>query len=165
MTTVLIVDDDTAIRTTVRAILELYGYEVCGEAADGRLAIEHLLAHPQRHIILLDLEMPRMTGAQTLELLACEPLASWSHSSIVMSGNLGRLPPAFAHVPALSKPFDIDDLLAYVEAEASRVPASQATTCPIQREAVRRRDTPPRLSAESHDEWSRCQAYWPPRSM
>jgi CheY-like chemotaxis protein len=165
MTTVLIVDDDIAIRTTVRAILEMYGYEVCGEAADGRLAIEHLLAHSQRHIILLDLEMPRMTGAQTLELLACEPLAAWSHSSIVMSGNLGRLPPAFADVPALSKPFDIDDLLAYVEAEARRVPASQETTCAIQREAVRNRDVPPRLSAESHDEWPCCQPYWPPRNL
>lgn len=69
MTDVLVVDDNGAIRRTVRAILEFAGYSVC-EAADGRLALEHLRTHPRNHVILLDLEMPHLNGAQTLEALA-----------------------------------------------------------------------------------------------
>ena len=34
--TILIVDDHTAFRTIVRAVLEADGYDVVGEAPDGR---------------------------------------------------------------------------------------------------------------------------------
>lgn len=115
MTTMLVVDDDRAIRALVCAVLEVHGYEVCGEAADGQCALDHLRAHPQRHVILLDLEMPTMNGVQTLEALTSDPFVSWSHSVIVMSGALGNLPPCFAHVPTLSKPFALEDMLARVE--------------------------------------------------
>ena len=40
VTTVLIVDDHPSFRATARALLEAEGFDVLGEASDGRAAIE-----------------------------------------------------------------------------------------------------------------------------
>jgi diguanylate cyclase (GGDEF)-like protein/PAS domain S-box-containing protein len=57
---VLVVDDDPAVRTFVRAALEQIGLEVC-EASDGSQAIEQFMSrHPD--IIVLDVMMPVMDG-------------------------------------------------------------------------------------------------------
>jgi diguanylate cyclase (GGDEF)-like protein/PAS domain S-box-containing protein len=57
---VLVVDDDPAVRTFVRAALEQIGLEVC-EASDGSQAMEQFMSrHPD--IIVLDVMMPVMDG-------------------------------------------------------------------------------------------------------
>lgn len=113
MLDVLVVDDNDAIRGTVRSILEFAGYEVC-EAADGQFALEHLATHPLEHVILLDIEMPRLNGVQTLETLAQQPSWALRYAIIIMTASTRRLPHAFAHIPVLSKPFDFDVLLGSV---------------------------------------------------
>jgi DNA-binding NarL/FixJ family response regulator len=65
---ILLVDDSAAIRRGLRREFERAGWEVCGEAANGREAIikaEQLL--PQ--VILLDLAMPEMNGLTAARLL------------------------------------------------------------------------------------------------
>jgi two-component system, OmpR family, KDP operon response regulator KdpE len=60
---VLVVDDEPQIRRTLRTTLSTNGYEVI-EARDGEEAIEAVVReHP--HVILLDANMPGMTGFET----------------------------------------------------------------------------------------------------
>lgn len=63
---VLIVDDSFLMRRVIRNIVERGdGLTVVGEAADGVEALEQVAALDP-HIILLDIEMPRMDGIEFL---------------------------------------------------------------------------------------------------
>jgi len=64
----LIVDDDATVRSIIRTFLEADGYKVCGEAADGVEAIERA-TELQPDLILLDLAMPRLNGAEAASIL------------------------------------------------------------------------------------------------
>jgi CheY-like chemotaxis protein len=60
---ILIVDDIKEIRKLLRAFLEEAEFIVCGEASDGRAAIEQAgMLRPD--LIILDASMPLMTGIQ-----------------------------------------------------------------------------------------------------
>jgi DNA-binding NarL/FixJ family response regulator len=67
----LIVDDDAIIRSALRSFVEADGYQVCGEAADGVEAIKRARAL-QPDLILLDLAMPRLNGAEVAGILKRE---------------------------------------------------------------------------------------------
>jgi YesN/AraC family two-component response regulator len=63
---VVIADDVEALRVLLRAELELDGaFEVVGEAADGRTAVD-VVEETQPDCILLDLAMPVMDGLQAI---------------------------------------------------------------------------------------------------
>jgi two-component system nitrogen regulation response regulator NtrX len=62
---VLIVDDEAAIRDTLRMVLEYEGYEV-STVGDGRAALAELDASPP-DAVLLDIKMPGMDGLETLD--------------------------------------------------------------------------------------------------
>jgi DNA-binding NarL/FixJ family response regulator len=64
----LIVDDDPTVRSVIRASVEADGYNVCGEAKDGVEAIERA-AELKPDLILLDLAMPRLNGAEAASIL------------------------------------------------------------------------------------------------
>ena len=66
--TVLVVDDDLGLRETLRALLELEGYEVAlaGDGLDALRALEGL----SPDAILLDLMMPRMNGEEFVQELS-----------------------------------------------------------------------------------------------
>jgi DNA-binding NarL/FixJ family response regulator len=67
-TTVLIVDDHQAFRTAARRMLELEGFEVVGEAADGASGIA--LARAARpEIVLLDVLLPDLSGFDVADQL------------------------------------------------------------------------------------------------
>jgi CheY-like chemotaxis protein len=68
MPTVLIIDDDAAIRVLLRAILRREGYDVV-ETSEGAEAL-HVLSTRRFDVILLDLMMPVMSGHEVLEQLA-----------------------------------------------------------------------------------------------
>lgn len=110
---VLVVDDDDDIRATLLELLLSVGYRVCG-AANGREALECLLTKRQPCLVLLDLNMPVMNGYEFLAALARDQRLP-ELRVVVMSAALTNKPDG---VPFLTKPFEIDDLLAYVARHA-----------------------------------------------
>jgi len=71
MTRILLVDDQALVRVGFRTILETEpGFEVVGEAADGRVAVEQAKAL-RPDVICMDVQMPLMDGlAATREICA-----------------------------------------------------------------------------------------------
>ncbi len=66
---ILIVDDSALIRRMIHETLEQQdGWEVCGEAADGREAIEKA-QQLKPDLIVLDLSMPVMNGLEAARVL------------------------------------------------------------------------------------------------
>ena len=62
---VLIVDDEPAVRRTVRGVLESSGFE-CEESENGASALEWLKDH-HTDVIIADYHMPMMNGLSLLE--------------------------------------------------------------------------------------------------
>ncbi len=60
-TTVLIVDDHVTFRQSARLLLESEGFEIVGEADDGRSALEKTAALGP-DLILLDVQLPDIDG-------------------------------------------------------------------------------------------------------
>ena len=69
---VLVVDDDALVRTIARAVLQRAGMTVT-EATDGREALDRLGSGEPVSLVLLDLEMPRMNGMETLRSIRDSP--------------------------------------------------------------------------------------------
>jgi two-component system chemotaxis response regulator CheY len=69
--TVLIVDDSPAMRSFVKRVLELSGFEMgtCHEAGHGQEALD-LLSHEWVDVILTDINMPVMNGEEFVQNLA-----------------------------------------------------------------------------------------------
>ena len=67
--TVLIADDDPIVRQAVRSVLEVSrGFQVVGEAEDGKMAAE-LVGETNPDILLLDLLMPSLPGLEALRAI------------------------------------------------------------------------------------------------
>jgi DNA-binding NarL/FixJ family response regulator len=71
-TTVLIVDDHEGFRASARTLLELDGFEVVGEAADGASAL-NLARELKPELVLLDVALPDTSGFEVAERLAGVP--------------------------------------------------------------------------------------------
>jgi len=63
MARILIADDNLYARTTIRSLLDWHSFEVCGEAKDGREAIERV-RELKPDIVLLDINMPELDGVK-----------------------------------------------------------------------------------------------------
>lgn len=74
MVRILIADDHEVARRGIRALLESHpGWEVCGEASDGRETVE-LAARMKPDLILLDIGMPNLNGLDAArQILAISP--------------------------------------------------------------------------------------------
>lgn len=105
---VLVVEDDTATRIALEALLQDEGYIVV-TAATGTEALA-LLRVMTPNLVLLDLRLPDLAGAQVLDQLAAMgtavPVLTMSASP--MPVHLSGQYPVVGH---LIKPYDIDDLL------------------------------------------------------
>lgn len=66
MTSVLIVDDAAFIRIQLKQMLERNGFEVVGEAENGKEALEKIIAL-KPDIITLDITMPEMDGLECMK--------------------------------------------------------------------------------------------------
>ena len=133
----LIVDDDTAIRETLRALLEDEGYSV-SEASDGAVALRRLRQTQQPRVVLLDMMMPHVDGATVLREVALDPSVAHRCAFIIMTANTqtvflrhGRLL-TLLDAPVLRKPFDVDELLMAVEQAANQLGSAHArVTSPL----------------------------------
>src|SRR5262249_22539750 len=111
---------------TLRLILEDAGYEVL-LAADGRSALNVLRKGTEGLVVLLDLQMPKVSGVEVLQEIAGQKRLVSRHAFIVVTANTRTLPLAFAQlptklqVPLLVKPFDIAPLLDAVATAEDRL--------------------------------------------
>lgn len=106
--TVLVIDDEEAIRETLRMTLELEGYEV-HTAEHGRAALEALEGTLRPCVILVDLMMPTMNGWEFIAAVTQD--GRFSTIPIVV---LTAFPDKARALPAqsvLSKPMSLDALL------------------------------------------------------
>ena len=69
--TVLVVDDSAAIRKALEISLKREGYQV-REASDGMEALEALKGDPV-HLVICDVNMPRMDGLTFVKTLRSDP--------------------------------------------------------------------------------------------
>ena len=108
MATVLVVDDDPELRDMLSFSLQLEGHTVA-TAVDGRDALAQL-QRVRPTIILLDLMMPVMDGAEFCRHLRQDPrfastpivCLSAKHSAATEATMLG--------IPCIAKPFEIDEI-------------------------------------------------------
>ncbi len=68
---VLIVDDHPGFRAQARALLVAAGYEVVGEAADGKSGVR-VARDLSPDVVLLDVQLPDSTGFELVRLIAGE---------------------------------------------------------------------------------------------
>jgi CheY-like chemotaxis protein len=106
---VLLVEDDAEVRTSVAEILELEGYAV-ETAIHGRQALDKLRAGVAPSVLLLDLMMPVMNGLELLECLRGDA-ALTAPPVIVLSANRGYDAADLGVEAVVRKPFDVDALL------------------------------------------------------
>ncbi len=120
---VLIVDDDAAIRQTLRAALEDEDYSVL-EARDGLAALDILRESVGPLVTLLDVRMPVMDGMRLLRTVEEDGALARRHRFLVVTANRDTITPdGYALLerfgaPVIAKPFELDDLLGAVEAAA-----------------------------------------------
>ena len=101
---VLIVDDEEEARESLRDVVELVGCSaLLAGSAQEALA---LLAKRRPCLMVVDLMMPGMTGAQLLEAMSREP-ALRTVPVVISTSAPERAPRG---VPLLAKPIDIDAL-------------------------------------------------------
>lgn len=109
---VLLVDDDDLLRSTVKSVLTLSGYEVRA-APTAEFALE-ILEEVDPDMILTDNTMPGMSGAEMLKKLPPKYLAR----TTIWSG--ATLDAAFLPVPVRYKPLSKEELLEVVESGVAR---------------------------------------------
>ncbi len=115
--TVLVVEDDPAIRELVADLLADEGYAVL-QAENGRQGLR-LARELTPSVIMVDQVLPEMTGLEVLERLHAQ-LATRHIPVILVSGLAQTLRDGDHEADrVLSKPFDIDALLAHVDTLAS----------------------------------------------
>jgi adenylate cyclase len=85
---ILLVEDNAALREVIAQILNALGYGKVTEAVDGQVALD-LLATREFDLILLDIEMPRVNGFEVLATLKRDPARR--HLPVIVVSGLDRL--------------------------------------------------------------------------
>ena len=134
MAKILIVDDETPIRRTLRDILEFEGYDV-DEAADGLECVSKV-QREKFDVVIMDIKMPKMDGIEALERLQ---ILSPETPVIMVSGH-GTIDTAVEAVKKgafdfISKPPDLNRMLITVRNAIER--ADLVSTTQILRKQVK----------------------------
>lgn len=112
--TVMVVDDDPDIRGLIQLWLADCGYRVVA-AADGAQALDRV-KKLRPSLIILDMMMPHMDGAQVAQRLRADPQTSGIPIVVVSADPRARDRLRHTRIQArLAKPFDLDELLHVVE--------------------------------------------------
>jgi len=125
--TVLVVEDEQALRVAARAFLEMKGYTVL-DAADGAEALLVHARHAGRvHLLVTDVVMPGGTGRELAEKLqGLDPNLRVLYISGYTGGSVGSMAGLEAGASFLQKPFALDSLARATRAildAAGKVPA------------------------------------------
>jgi CheY-like chemotaxis protein len=119
VSTILVVEDDADIRSALCAILEDEGYRVAC-AGDGQEALAALRSGVCPAVILLDLMMPVMDGADFRAAQLRDPhLAAIPIVVLTADGRLQDAAQALGAAAAFAKPFELKVLLRALDRLAS----------------------------------------------
>jgi two-component system response regulator MprA len=113
---ILVVDDERAVRESLRRALELEGYEI-ELAEDGRQALERLAREDQPDAVILDVLMPGVDGLEVCRTLRSQG----SRLPVLMLTARTQVEDRVEGLDAgaddyLTKPFALEELLARVRA-------------------------------------------------
>ena len=119
---ILVVDDEPQMRRALRSTLSALGF-VVADAESGEAAIDKV-REEKFDLILLDINMPGLSGLET-----CRAIRSRSDVSIIMltvrDRSLDKIEALDAGADGyVTKPFDVNELLARIRATLRRAPAS-----------------------------------------
>jgi CheY-like chemotaxis protein len=121
---VLVVDDDPGLRAMLAEVLIGEGYEVA-RACHGEEAVAYLEQQWQPDVMLLDMLMPIMDGAEVCHWLSGHIPAMERPHVVVLSASLTPN----MHVPVvdalLAKPFNLDTVLEMVSRFCGELPLHQ----------------------------------------
>ncbi|MFZ5644584.1 MAG: response regulator [Bacillota bacterium] len=117
---ILIVDDAAFMRMMIKNILLKNGYEVAGEAENGKIAVD-MYRESKPDLVTMDITMPEMEGIDAVKAIrAIDPGAS-----IIMCSAMGQQSMVMDAIQAgakdfIVKPFQQDRLLQAIERVLSR---------------------------------------------
>jgi len=113
--TILVVEDEAAIRRSVQRILERQGYRVL-TAENGQQAMEFLRDHgPSLDLVITDLVMPKLSGMQLFEAAQTRGYAvKFLFTSGYSEVDVSKARPEGRDVPFLRKPWTVAELLGKV---------------------------------------------------
>jgi len=119
---ILVVDDEPELRRALRSTLCALGF-VVADAETGEAALETLRGE-KFDLILLDINMPGLSGLET-----CRAIRARSDVGILMLTVRDRAEDKIVALDAgadgyVTKPFDVNELLARIRATLRRAPAS-----------------------------------------
>jgi len=119
---ILVVDDEPQMRRVLRSTLSVLGF-VVADAESGEAAMERV-RHEKFDLILLDINMTGLSGLET-----CRAIRSRSDVGIIMltvrDRSLDKIEALDAGADGyVTKPFDVNELLARIRATLRRAPAS-----------------------------------------
>jgi two-component system chemotaxis response regulator CheY len=80
---ILIVDDERFIRGTIKVVLRMIDHFLVAEAADGDEGLMKVDEF-KPHLVLCDIEMPRMGGLAFVSQLRKHPVAAMRNTPVVM---------------------------------------------------------------------------------
>ncbi|MXP63155.1 response regulator [Roseomonas sp. M0104] len=128
--TIALVDDDMGVRDSLRFLLETAGYVVEAYASGTQFLAE---ARPEvLACLVLDHEMPQITGLELLTRLRNAGLAPPTLLVTSMpSRNITRLAATLGAVGVLEKPFEQEDLLAWIEHAIASRPQAGFSAAPL----------------------------------
>lgn len=108
--TVLVVDDDADVRELLRVALTSDGYHVAG-VPNGREALHYLRSHADACMIILDLALPVMDGAQFRRVQLQDRSLAWIPVVITSAAlDADRRARELGARHFLSKPLDLDEV-------------------------------------------------------
>ncbi|NHM28232.1 response regulator [Desulfofundulus sp. TPOSR] len=117
---ILVVDDAAFMRMMIKNIVTKNGYEVAGEAENGKQAVEKY-AELKPDIVTMDITMPEMDGIEAVKAIrTIDP-----NASIIMVSAMGQQAMVMDAIQAgardfIVKPFQQDRLLQAIERVLAR---------------------------------------------
>ncbi|TGB04796.1 response regulator [Halobacillus salinus] len=112
---ILIVDDAAFMRMMVKDILTKNGYEIAGEAEDGKKAVEMYKEH-QPDLVTMDITMPEMDGIAALKEIKSEN----PNAKVIMCSAMGQQAMVVDAIQAgakdfIVKPFQADRVIEAIQ--------------------------------------------------
>jgi response regulator NasT len=122
---VLIAEDEALIRLDLREMLIEEGYDVCGEAGDGEVAVK-LAEELRPDLVIMDIKMPIMDGLAAAERIAGARISAVVILTAFSQRDLVERARQAGAMAYLVKPFQKSDLVPAIEIALSRFAEMQA---------------------------------------